>query len=362
MNHPELKEFINKLPKAELHVHLEGATAPETVLKLAHRHKMEDSLPVQDVAGLQEWFRFTSFENFLKIYVTIQDLIRTPEDFALLAYDLGADMYRQNILYREVTLTPHTHIDFQDKGLSIQDILSGLEQGRQQARAEFSVEIRWVFDIYRNLAFTTNENGDSAPAGNYDPEPAEKTLFYAQAGLDYGVVGFGIGGNEIGAPAASFQHAFMAAKESGLLSVPHAGEVDGPESVWQSVRELQADRIGHGVRSIEDPELIDYLAEYHITLEVNPTSNLCLHVYDSIENHPFKALDDAGVILTINSDDPPLFNTTLEEEYYLIAEAFGYSKQDLVRFARNAFLAAGADLGTKQLLMEKFEARVATLT
>jgi len=356
MNPQELKEFIQKLPKSELHIHLEGAIAPETVLKLAQRHNMEDTLPAQDVAGLQDWFRFTDFDHFVSIYVTIQNLLRTPDDFALIAYDLGADMHRQNILYREATFTPHTHIDFQDKGLTIQDILSGLEQGRQQAQQEFGVEIRWVFDIYRNLAFMTNPNG------GYDPKPAEKTLTYAQAGLDYGVVGFGIGGNEVGAPAAPFADAFMRAKQSGLLSVPHSGETMGPESIWDSVRELQADRIGHGVRAIEDPELVDYLAEYHITLEVNPTSNLCLHIYDKIEDHPFKSLDSAGVLVTINSDDPPLFNTTLSQEYALIANAFDYGKEDLIRFARNAFLATGADLDTKQLLLEKFEACVAAIT
>ena len=253
MNPTRTQRIHPPAPQSRTPRPFEGAIAPETVLKLAQRHQMEDTLPTQDVAGLREWFRFTDFDNFVKIYVTIQDLLRTPEDFALIAYDLGADMHRQNILYREATFTPHTHIDFQDKGLTIQDILSGLEQGRQQARADFGVEIRWVFDIYRNLAFMTN------PDGSYDPEPAEKTLAYAQAGLDYGVVGFGIGGNEVGAPATPFQDAFMRAKQSGLLSVPHAGETMGPESVWQSVRELQADRIGHGVRAIEDPELVDYL-------------------------------------------------------------------------------------------------------
>ncbi|HKJ27933.1 MAG TPA: adenosine deaminase family protein, partial [Anaerolineales bacterium] len=274
-----MREFVQALPKAEIHVHLEGAIAPATVLKLAERHKMTDRLPSTELDELQAWFHFTGFPHFAKIYLTIQDMLRTPEDFALIAYDLGADMAAQNILYREATITPHTHVDYLDKGLTIEDVLGGLEEGRQKARQDFGVEIRWVFDIYRNLAFMMNDDG------SYNPEPAEKTLEYAIAGKERGVVGFGIGGDEKGAPPEPFQHAFLAAKENGLLSVPHAGETMGPESVWGAVRELQADRIGHGVRAIEDPELMEYLEEHLITLEVNPTSNLRLHVYETMDEH-----------------------------------------------------------------------------
>lgn len=353
-NH-EMKEFIQALPKAEIHVHLEGAIAPSTVLKLAERHKMTDRLPSTEIDELRKWFKFTGFPHFAKIYLTIQDMLRAPEDFSLIAYDLGADMAAQNILYREATITPHTHVDYLQKGLTIEDVLDGLEEGRQKAKQDFGVEIRWVFDIYRNLAFMMNENG------SYNPEPAEKTLGYAIAGIDRGVVGFGIGGDEKGAPPEPFQHAFLAAKEHGLLSVPHAGETMGPESVWGSVRELQADRIGHGVRAIEDPQLLEYLKEHHITLEVNPTSNLSLHVYESMDDHPFKKLADFGIPLTINSDDPPLFNTTLSNEYLLVAESFGYSKEEIAGFARNAFLASGADLPTNERMLNEFDQAVARL-
>ena len=351
----EMKAFVQALPKAEIHVHLEGAIAPATMLKLAERHKMTDQLPSTEIEELRKWFTFTGFPNFAKIYLTIQDMIRTPEDFALVAYELGADMAKQNILYREATITPHTHVDYLKKGLSIEDVLGGLEEGRQKVKKDFGVEIRWVFDIYRNLAFMMNEDG------SYNPEPAEKTLEYVIAGKDYGVVGIGIGGDEKGAPPEPFQHAFVAAKQAGFLSVPHAGETMGPESIWGSVRELQADRIGHGVRAIEDPELMDYLKEHHITLEVNPTSNICLHVYESMAEHPFKKLADYGIPVTINTDDPPLFNTTLSEEYALVAESFGYSKSEIAGFARNAFLAVGADLETKQKMLETFDTAVENL-
>ena len=355
MEPEQLQDFIHALPKAELHVHLEGAIQPETVITLAERHNMTDTLPSTEIEELRNWFQFTDFDHFVGIYVTIQDLLRTPEDFSLIAYQLGTDMAAQNILYREATFTPYTHIDHQDKGLRIEDILAGLEEGRQRAKQEFGVEIRWVFDIYRNLSFMINSDG------SYHPKPAEKTLAYAQAGQDFGVVGFGIGGNEVGAPASAFRESFIEAKLSGLLSFPHAGETMGPDSVWGAVHDLQADRIGHGVRAIEDHELMEYLRDHHIPLEINPTSNLHLHIYPDIHAHPFKQLDEFGIPVTINSDDPPLFNTSLNKEYMLIAQAFDYSPADLVRLARNAFLAAGADLHTKEMLLKKFEDHSATL-
>jgi aminodeoxyfutalosine deaminase len=345
----ELTSFIHQLPMAELHVHLEGAVSPHTVLELAKRHRMLDTLPAQNVKELQAWFQFTNFDHFVNIYVSIQNLLRTPEDFALVTYNLGEDMSQQNILYREATLTPHTHIDYQDKGLKIEDILEGLEKGRQKAKADFGVEIRWVFDLYRNLSFLMN------PDHSYNPEPAEKTLEYAIAGLDKGVVGFGIGGNEVGAPAEFFHQIFLKAKQFGLLSVPHAGETMGPESIWSSVLDLQADRIGHGVRAIEDPSLMEYLKEHLITLEVSPTSNLRLHLFPDLEAHPFKKLDDYGIPITINSDDPALFNTTLCQEYALVAAAYDYPTAEIVRLARNAFLAAGAEPEVKLELLKKFD-------
>jgi aminodeoxyfutalosine deaminase len=349
MDQSKLQSFIQKLPKAELHVHLEATVAPKTILELAKRHHMEDTLPGRNVEDIKAWFQFSNFDHFVQILVTIQDLMRTPEDFALIAYHMGEDMARQNILYREATLTPHTHIDYQNKGLKIQDILEGLEQGRQKAKADFGVEIRWVFDIYRNLSFMMNDDH------SYNPEPAEKTLEYALAGLEKGVVGFGIGGNEIGAPAEPFGQIFSLAKQAGLLSVPHAGETMGPESIWASVLDLQADRMGHGARAIEDPELMDYLKEHLITLELNPTSNLRLHIFPDITAHPFKKFDDYGIPVTINSDDPTLFNTTLSEEYALVARTFKYSLADLVRIARNAFLAAGSEGEIKRDLLHQFD-------
>lgn len=339
--------FIQAMPKAELHVHLEGAIQPETLLELARCHHRLAALPATDLVGLRRWFTFTDFPHFIQIYLTISDLLRTPDDFALIAYACGADMAAQNIRYRELTFTPFTHTDLQNKNLTIEDLLQGLEAGRLQAQREFGVEMRWVFDIPRNVSF---RNG-----GSYNPYPAERTLAYALTGQAQGVVGFGLGGFEVGAPPEPFAHAFDVARAAGLLSVPHAGETMGADSIWGAVNQLQAVRIGHGVRAIEDANLLALLHERQIVLEINPTSNICLHVYRRLAEHPFPHLDRMGLLVTVNSDDPPLFNTNLCQEYALLAAEFGYGPLDIARIARNAFVASGAPATLKQQLLHDFD-------
>jgi adenosine deaminase len=350
---PFLAAWLDALPKAEIHVHLEGSIGPQTLLELAQRHGRLDSLPSTDVEGLRRWFQFTDFPHFVRIYMLISDLLRTPEDFALVVEACGADMAAQNIRYRELTFTPFTHTDYQQKGLSIADLLEGLEAGRAAARLAHGVEMRWVLDVPRNVSFG---RADGATVGSYDPYPAERTLSYALAGRAHGVVGFGLGGYEVGAPAAPFAHAFAAAKEAGLLCVPHAGETLGAQSVADCVTLLGADRIGHGVRAVEDPALLTLLRDRQIPLEVNLTSNICLHVYRRLAEHPLPHLDRMGLKLTVNSDDPPLFNTSLCDEYRALAAEFGYSQAQIARLARNAFEVCGAPPELKGRLLGEFDA------
>lgn len=209
--------------------------------------------------------------------------------------------------------------------------------------------MRWVFDIPRNASFIADD------PNAYDPVPANETLRFALQARDHGCVGFGLGGYEVGAPPEAFAHAFVEAKQAGLKSVPHAGETVGPSSVWGAVHALQADRIGHGVRAVEDPLLVDYLRERQIPLEISLTSNLCLHVFPSIEAHPFAQLDQKGLYVTLNSDDPPLFNTTLVDEYIMAHQVFGYGRSDLARLSRQAFAAAAVEDSVKSALLAEFD-------
>ena len=355
---PTLSEFIAQMPKAEIHVHLEGSIQPQTVLTLAQRHNLLDTLPAHDLDGLRRWYTFTGFPHFVEIYLTLCNLLRTPEDFATIVYDCGKDMAAQNIRYRELTFTPFIHTHLLNKGLTISDLLAGLDEGRRTARRDFGVEMSWIFDVPRHASFP--DEHDSYDDAGYDPVPAEITLAYAQIGMDHGVIGFGLGGYEVGAPPEPFAHAFRLAKESGLHSVPHAGELWGAPSVRGALDALGADRIGHGVRAAEDPALLTLLKERQIPLEINPTSNICLRVYRRLAEHPFVHLDRMGLLVTVNSDDPPLFNTSLLQEYAVLAIEFGYDRANLARIARNAFVACLAAPAQKQRWLTEFDQWVAS--
>ncbi len=339
---PTLEDRIRAMPKVELHVHLEGAISPRTFLRLCERHGIRPPAPTEE--ALSDLFRFRDFSHFVTIYLAIQDSIRTAEDFEMVVYEFAADRAAQNILYTEVTVTPYTHI-WQGKGMTPEDIIEGLEAGRRRAREDFGVEMRWVMDIPRNL-----------------PEPAATwTADWAIAWQDRGVVALGLGGNEVGAPPELFAPAFARAREAGLHSAPHAGETCGPESVWGALHALGAERIGHGVRAVEDPVLLAYLRERQIPLEVNPTSNVCLNIYPSLEQHPLPHLLRMGLYITINSDDPPLFNTTLTEEYLNVANTFHLGWEDIKTLVRNAAQAAFLPAEEKAALVQRLEAGLRAL-
>ena len=334
-----LGDFVCKMPKVELHVHLEGSIRPEILLTLADRNGV--ALPAKDVAEVKEFYRFTDFDHFIRVYFAISDCLRTLDDYVLIARDFGAEMARQNIRYAEVTFTPHTNVT--NTGLPFEDILAALNEGRSQAELEFGVRFQWVLDIVRD-----------------DPESRHQVAEWAASAVDDGVVGFGLGGTEQGHPPEWFSDAFSFAREAGLHSVPHAGEVAGPESVWGAIRALGAERIGHGVRSVEDPALVDYLREHQIPLEVSPTSNICLGVYASLDEHPIRWLWDHGLYVTVNSDDPPMFNTDLVGEYEALTEHLGFDAADLEQLNLNAleasFLPDGDKAELRQAIQSEFVA------
>ena len=335
-----LQEFIEAMPKVELHVHLEGSIRPSTLLKLAQRNGA--SLPAEDLAGLREFYGFTDFEHFIQVYMTVSRCLKTVSDFDLIAYEFGADMARQNIRYAEVTFTPYTNVH--NTGLSFDEIMAGLNQGRLRAQADLGVEFRWVLDIARNF-----------------PDSRIQVAQWAAGAVDRGVVGFGLGGIEEGNPPERYRDAYEIALEAGLHSVPHAGETVGPESVWGAIRALKAERLGHGVRSIEDPVLVAYLREHQIPLEVCPTSNLCLGVYGSYEEHPIRRLKDEGLYVTVNSDDPPMFNTDLLREYRVLAEDLDFIPAELEALNLDALRASFLPAEDKGRLEQQFLVEMARL-
>ncbi|MBN1139042.1 MAG: adenosine deaminase [Anaerolineae bacterium] len=335
-----LHGFIRDMPKVELHVHLEGSIRPATLLALAERNGV--SLPARDLEGVRELYCFTDFDHFIRTYFLISGCLKTAADYDLIAYEFGVEMARQRIRYAEVTFTPYTNVAY--TGLPFDEIMAGLNEGRARAQAELGVEFRWVLDIVRN-----------------DPHTRHEVAHWAASAMDRGVVGFGLGGTERGYPPELFADAYAVALEAGLHSVPHAGEVVGPESVWGAIRVLKAERIGHGVRSVEDPALIDYLRERQIPLEVCPTSNLCLGGYRSYEEHPVRWLWDQGLYVTVNSDDPPMFNTDLVSEYQALAEHLGFTVGELERLSLNALRVSFLPAGRKAAIEREFVAEFARL-
>lgn len=311
--------FARAMPKVELHVHLEGSIRPATLLELARRNRV--ALPATDEAGLQAFYRFRDFSHFITVYTTITRCLRTPDDYRLIAYEFGCDCARQNIRYAEVTFTVEANQRM--SGLPWQTLLESLNAGRAQARDEFGVDWGWIFDISRNEAHTQDE-----------------VVEIALAARDQGVVALGVGGSEAEYPAQLVTRAFDRAHAAGLACIPHAGETAGPESIWAALDLLHARRIGHGVRCIDDPRLVELLGERQTPLEVCPTSNVCLGVYPDYASHPLRRLWDAGLYVTVNSDDPPMFNTELNREYAVLVEHFGFGVDELEQISLNALRAS----------------------
>ena len=330
-----LNEFIERMPKIELHVHLEGSVQPETLLELALKNGI--ALPAETIEDLRKWFVFRNFNNFIEVYLKISQCIRTPDDIEYITREFLKGQKKQNIIYTEITYTPYTH--YIQKNLSFSEQLAALEQARKWGRETLGIECRFIMDICRDVT----------------PREGLITAEWLVSSRSEAVVALGLGGPEAGFPPERHRDAFESIKGTRIASVPHGGEIAGPESVWGALKTLNARRIGHGVRSWEDPELIDYLRETGIPLEVCPTSNLRLNVYPDIDSHVLPKLVESGVRVTINSDDPVLFNTTLTDEYLLIVKHFGYNGEDLYRFNTTALEAALLGSPEKEKLRDDFE-------
>ena len=338
-----LSDFIAGLPKAELHVHHVGSASPRIVSELAERHP--GTVP-SDPDALRRFFEFRDFAHFVDVYLAVVGLIRTPEDIRYLTYEVGREMATgQSLRYAELTCTPYTSVrpDRDDLGMPIEAYTDAIEDARVAVERDFGLVLRWIYDI----------------PGESGVPSADATLGYA---LDHGpdaLVAFGLGGPEIGVPRGQFQPHFEAARAAGLRSVPHAGETTGPDTVWDSLRLLGAERIGHGTSSAQDPELLAHLAESGVPLEVCPSSNIATRAVPTLEEHPIRAFRDAGVTVTVNSDDPPMFNTTLNREYEIAAELLELDEAGVADLARNAVRASFAEEGVKSRLLAEIDAYAA---
>lgn len=334
-----LGDFVAGLPKAELHVHHVGSASMRIVGELAQRHP--GTVP-SDPERLREFYEFRDFAHFIEVYLAVVDLIRTPEDVRLLTYEVAREMAtEQRVRYAELTCTPYTSVlpHEVERGMPIEAYTEAIEDARVAAERDFGLVLRWIYDI-------PGESG--LPA-------AEETLRFALDHPPDGLVGFGLGGPELGVPRAQFQPHFDAARAAGLRSVPHAGETTGPQTVWESIRLLGAERIGHGISAAQDPELLAHLVETGITLEVCPSSNIATRAVPTLAEHPITVFRDAGVGFSVNSDDPPMFGTTLNREYQLAAELLDLDEAGVADLARAAVRASFAPVPLQNRLLAEID-------
>jgi aminodeoxyfutalosine deaminase len=288
----------------ELHLHLEGAIEPETL------REIDPSLTSENIAAATS---YTDFAGFIASYVWVNRKLRSPGDYALAARRLFEYLETQHVSYAEVTLSAGVILWKQQDLAAVFDALAS-------EAAQARTKIRWILDATRQ----------------WGAEAAKPVFDFAAAHIDQGVVGIGLGGFEEQGPAAWYADLYRQARDRGLRLTCHAGETTGPQSVWDAIS-IGAERIGHGIRAVEDPRLLDYLREKDIPLEVCITSNVRTGAVASLAEHPVRRLFDAGVPIVLNTDDPALFGCTLTSEYALARREFGFSDDDLSRLAANSF-------------------------
>jgi len=334
--------WIARLPKAELHLHLEGTATPETLVALAgargRRLALEEA---------RRRFTYRDFFGFLMAFKWVSEQLRAPEDYAFLLADLLRRLHEENVLYAEITLAAGVVLW---KRQDVDAVFAALQETLETSRKEHPVEVRWIFDGVRNFG------------ADHVARAADCALRWQRSG----VVGFGIGGDEQNGPPELFRDTFDRVRAAGLRATVHAGETAGPESIWGALRALGAERIGHGLAAFKDPKLMEHLARERIPLEVCPTSNLrtgALRQHTGEANlarHPLVDYCRRGLAVTLSTDDPGLFDTTLNQEYAL-AHRLGLTRAEILRLAEASFQAAFCEPALKEELLERFRAGVTAL-
>lgn len=309
-------EFIHSLPKAELHLHLEGSVDPETLLELSRRHDATPLSPEQ----IDALYRYSDFHGFMMAFKAVTERLRTPEDFELIVYRLMERLHSQNVLHAEVYVSVGVLLW---RGEEVDPIFAALERGRQRGERDFGASLLWIFDAVRHFGV----------------EAAGKVFEKAVEYKDRNVVAIGIGGDERRASAELFKDLYRQAREDGLRLTAHAGETLGPESIWGALN-IGAERIGHGLNAYADSELVRVLSERQVPVEICMTSNLRTGCLDDLNRHPVRRYFEEGLMVTLNTDDPAMFGTSLEREYQIAADLFEFTDEHLRELARNSFEAS----------------------
>jgi aminodeoxyfutalosine deaminase len=318
----EIRDFIRRLPKAELHLHLEGTIAPATLVELSARH---DSRRLT-LAQAKALYRFSDFTEFIESFKAVTRRLRDPEDYELAAWRMMQHLAKQGIVHAEVYISVgviYMWRNFDPR--CFEPIFAALERARERAARELGLSLYWIFDAVRH--FTVEE------ADRVFRKAVEMRAHYPS------IVAIGLGGDERRTGSEPFRHLFARAKSAGLRLTNHAGETTGPEAIWEALA-IGSERIGHALSAIHDPALVEELKSRKIPLELNPTSNVRTGVCASFADHPLRNYFDAGLLVTLNSDDPAFFGSDLANEYLLAHRVQGFSRQELRRLAANSIEAS----------------------
>lgn len=307
--------FIESLPKAELHLHLEGSIDPATLLELRTTHGRPGTLP-----EIERLYQYRDFAGFLAAFKNITEDLQNPADYELITYRLMEKLKAENVLHAEVYVSVGVNLW---RKQYFDAIFERLEQGRTRGQRDFGVSLLWIFDAVRQ----------------FGAEKAQKVAELAVRYQDKSVVGFGIGGDELQAPPEMFKDVYSYCADHGLRLTAHAGENAPPGSIWGALN-LRAERIGHGLMAYQDAELVEELSQRQIPIEICLTSNLRTGCCKTIAEHPVRNYFDQGLMVTLNTDDPAIFGTTLNREYQLAQDAFGFTDEHLRELARNSFEAS----------------------
>jgi aminodeoxyfutalosine deaminase len=326
--------FLRLLPKAELHLHLEGAIEPATLLELRQRHG--DGVTQAEVEQL---YLFNDFQGFLLGFKNITENLRSPEDYELITYRMMQRLKEENVLHAEVYVSVGVCLWRKQDFASI---FEALDRGRARGARDFGISLVWIFDAVRQ----------------FGAEAAQKVFELAVRYHDREVVGVGIGGDELKAPPELFRDAYGWAEDHGMRLTAHAGENGPPESIWGALN-LRAERIGHGLTAFHDPDLVEELAQRQVPVEICLTSNFRTGLCPNLNEHPVKSYFDHGVMITLNSDDPAMFGTTLAHEYQLAQNTFGFTDEHLRELARNSFEASFLPAEKKLEFLNLFDAAAA---
>lgn len=340
------RSFIQSLPKAELHLHLEGSVDPATLAELSRRHNTPlptvnnrydvtgsgDELTEEDVRQL---YSYRNFSGFMLAFKAVTERLRTPEDYELVTYRLMQKLRQQNVVHAEVYVSAGV---IHWRGQEFQPIFEGMERGRERGQRDFGVSLLWIFDAVRH----------------FGPEAAAEVFDLAARLRERNVAGIGIGGDERRGPAEWFRDLYKKAAGEGLRLTAHAGETMGPESVWGALN-MGVERIGHGLSIARDAELIEVLAHKQVPIEICLSSNVRTGVCPELKEHPVRQLFDEGLMITLNTDDPSMFQTSLCKEYEIAAQEFGFSEDQLRELARNSIEASFLPVEKKLMYLQQVD-------